>query len=641
MTTKSSTLIKKDRRYTSSFLILLFLVSVSGFITLIFNRLNTWQQWTYLFHTLIGFALCLSFVFFIINHIRLAQGYKKPGQASIGWLSALIYLTAGITGIVIGTVGQYEAQYWVYTLHVISSAIIVLLLLIHIFIYRVFSKLKNKTHYQVLNKLLVSRLFFYTISTTALIFILTLLYDFQESHYNDVAAQTFQTAYGQGKFLPSQAQTSTDTFLDARRIGRSGKCGACHPQITNEWQSSMHGRSATDPFFQKNLLSLAKNKGIPATRYCGGCHMPIALLSGELSAGATLDQGMHINEGVSCMACHGIKEALSLEGVGSYLFEPEEEYLFNDSDSVIKTEITNYLIKINPRQHKKDMARDILSNPTSCATCHEQYIDKDLNNWGWIKLQSQYQTWVEGPFSSHSERRHANSKSYRCQDCHFPMVDSEDPSANSAGKHRSHRSPAANTAVPYVLGDKEQLNVVSSFLKDDRLTITLHQEKNNGLKKASLNDTNKVIIHTSVSSNRIGHNFPAGTVDLNEPWLELVVNDANDREVYASGKLNKHNQVDPSAHFYFSSLVNRQGKRVWKHDLFNAIGESYVNLLAPGKADIKTYEFVVPEWATKPLKANARLRYRKFNHDYSSWALENTEIELPIIDMAHDEIMLN
>ncbi len=635
-----------ERRYLSSFLILFLLVSLSGFITWVFSDHGLWQQWTYLFHTLTGFWLVLVFVLFVFNHIRLAQGFKRPGQAAVGWSSLLIFTTVAITGIVIGVIGQYEAQRWIYQLHLVSGLFVALFVLIHLFIFHwiirffVGVQARRSSFAQVLNRRLAAHLVFYTLGSMALVMVMSLIYSARTSTFVDEAAVTFEAAYGEGKFLPSLAQTSTATFLDARRIGRSEKCGECHPQITREWRSSMHGRSASDPFFQKNLHSLVSKKGITATRYCAGCHIPVALLSGELSEGGELDKGMHIDEGVSCMACHGIGKAVSLEGVGSYLYEPEQDYLFADSDGFIETDIFNYLIKINPRQHRKDMARDILSDPINCATCHEQYIDRELNDWGWVKLQSQYQAWVAGPFSTHSDKNYANEESYRCQDCHFPLVDSSDPSASHAGKHRSHRAPAANTAVPYVLGDKEQLEIVVDFLKADRLSLSIHLDSNKHGKRAFKVDET-VSLHVSVSSDRVGHFFPAGTIDINQPWLELLVVDANDETVFSSGAIDEKNIVDKGAHFYVSSLVNRQGKRVWKHDLFNAVGESYGNLLDPGKADIQSYQFSIPKWAKSPLRVKTRLRYRKFNHEYSSWALGDSNLKLPIVDMAEDELVLS
>jgi succinate dehydrogenase/fumarate reductase cytochrome b subunit len=639
-TPTTSHLLQRERRLVASFLTTFVIVSLSGVATWIADSHGTWQQWTYLLHTLAGFWLLLVFARFVVNHVRLAQGFKRPGQASIGWSSVLIFLVVALSGAVIGVIGQYESQRWLYQLHLGSGVVIVVFILIHLFLFRWLRRLFRPDgsdaalsgFAQSLSRALALRLVVGTIASVMVVVLLTAAYQARESTYVDAAAFPFEKAYGEGIFLPSQTQTSTGSFLDARRIGRSEKCGSCHRQITDEWRSSMHARSMSDPFFQKNLNALADKKGMAATRYCGGCHIPIGLLSGELSTGGSLTQGMHFEEGVSCMGCHGISKALSLEGVGSYLYEPEQHYLFGDSDGVLQTELHDYLIKINPRQHRIDMARDILADPTNCATCHEQYIDSDLNDWGWVKLQSQYQTWVEGPFSTHSDQRYADEKKYRCQDCHFPLVDSQDPSADPQGKHRSHRTPAANTAVPFLLGDTEQLDIVTRFMQDNRLSVTLHQETD------AASNAGEVVLKVSVASNRIGHFFPAGTVDINEPWLALTVLDAEGREVFVSGAIDDHNQVDRAARFYFSSLVNREGRRVWKHDLFNAVGESYGNLIRPGKADIQSYVFTIPDWAKSPLTATARLRYRKFNHDYSSWALGDPNLRLPIVDMAEDEL---
>jgi cytochrome b561 len=640
-------LLQKEQKYVSQFLLILVIVSLSGFITWLIPTHGIWQQWTYLLHTLVGFFLIILCIPFIVNHVQLAQAFRRPAQASVGWVTLLSFLIVAITGLNIGIIGQYESQQWIYNLHIVSGCIIALLTFTHLFFYRfLISYFANRDKHnrfssfsKAINKQLGMRVLYSSLVSLIFIGLLSLAYNLRSSTYVDEAAVLYTKPFGEGIFSPSQAVTSSGSFLDARRIGRSEKCGDCHQQITDEWRSSMHARSASDPFFQKNLHSLENKKGIESTRYCGGCHMPVGLLSGELSEGGNLSEGMHITEGISCMGCHGISKAVSLEGVGSYLYEPEHHYLFGDSDGVIQTELHNYLIKINPRQHKKDMARDILADPTHCATCHEQFIDKDMNNWGWVKLQSQYQAWVKGPFSRHSDKSHASDEVYRCQDCHFPLIDSNDPSANNDSKHRSHRTAAANTAVPYLLGDKKQLETVIKFMQDNRLSVMVQLANKNTHQPILAG--NKVTINVGVSSDRVGHFFPAGTIDINEPWIEFIVTDATGKQVFASGLIDEKNQVDKEARFYFSSLVNRQGKRVWKHDLFNAVGESYVNLIYPGKADIHSYTLIVPQWAKGPLKAKARLRYRKFNQDYASWALDDDSIRLPIVDMAENEINFN
>ena len=152
-----------------------------------------------------------------------------------------------------------------------------------------------------------------------------------------------------------------------------------------------------------------------------------------------LDTHGHLHEGVSCMTCHGIDQVVHLKGVGSYRFAPSNDYLFADKDALILTKIRNYLIRIQPRQHRRDMGRGILRSAQLCATCHTQFMDKDVNNWGWVKMQDEYTAWLNSPYSRQSEQTFAQKTLTRCQDCHLPPVESQDPSANVDGFARSHR----------------------------------------------------------------------------------------------------------------------------------------------------------------------------------------------------------
>ena len=121
----------------------------------------------------------------------------------------------------------------------------------------------------------------------------------------------------------------------------------------------------------------------------------------------------------------------------------------------------------------------------------------------------------------------------RCQDCHFPLVPSDDPSADNNGLVRSHRSPAANTAIPWLLGDTEQLSIVSDFLRANRIAVKIEKPMrvnaghttNIHSSEALDSKTNPsgfypgetLSLSVAVTNLLIGHNFPAGTIDINEP----------------------------------------------------------------------------------------------------------------------------
>ena len=60
----------------------------------------------------------------------------------------------------------------------------------------------------------------------------------------------------------------------------------------------------------------------------------------------------------------------------------------------------------------------------------------------------------------------------QCSGCHMPLVDSTDPAARN-GKVRSHRFIGANTALPFVNHDQEQLKLTQDFLRDGQLSVDI------------------------------------------------------------------------------------------------------------------------------------------------------------------------
>ena len=356
------------------------------------------------------------------------------------------------------------------------------------------------------------------------------------------------------------------------------------------------------------------------------------------------------------MTCHGIDSAVNKRGVASYLFRPSQDYLFADSDSGLLTRVNHFLIRIHPELHRREMARTVLSEPVLCATCHVQFMDKDMNDWGWVKMQDEYSAWLDSQYSGNSEHTFANESVFRCHDCHMPLVATRDPSANRDGLTRSHRTLGANTAVPAMSGDSQQLLLESEFLQSNKVRIDIQKPWRNDASQTGqfLNENiraeaetphylylgEKGTLEVSVANLQVGHNFPGGTTDVNEVWVDFTVNDADGRIIFESGAVDEQQNVDPKAYFYRSIPVDRNGQAVWRHDLFNMIGDSYTNIVKSGGSDVVEYRFSVPYWAKGPLTASALLRYRKFNNRYARWVTGSDTPNLPIVDMARSAIQI-
>lgn len=624
---------------------------VSGLITWACPDLGIWQQWTVLVHTGIGVLLSAFFLAYLAYHFRRTSGLRKIGLSLSGITSVLVMLALIGTGLVVTLRGQTEAGRWIMDLHVWVGAIIPLFLGLHfgLALIQPLSRERGDALWKKSGRLTLG----YLVACLVAVVALSIAYVLLPSAYEDKAAITpYTSEYGPHPFRPSQTETASGGFMDPRRIGESGQCAACHADIARQWKASIHAQAASDKSYQTNINLLAKKKGMPATRYCEGCHAPVALLSGQLSIGGRLDTVGHLEEGVSCMACHGIAHINHTQGVASFTLGARRDYLFEGYTGWLPSKLHNYLVRLQPRQHRQDMAQPHLSRPELCATCHVQFMDRDMNNWGWVQMQDEYTAWLASPYSGQTHQTYSETEVRRCQDCHFPLESADDPSANADGEVRSHRSPGANTAIPWVTGNHEQLEVIKDFLRKDKMRISIDVPDrpesllNNRHIKPLVDQSQEtpdyvylgeVVKFTVIVSNaQVGHNFPGGTIDLGEAWLDVSLRDGQNREIYRSGALGQTGMVDPSAYFYKSIPVDRSGAPVWRHDLFNMVGDSFRRIIPSGKSDTVTYSVHVPGWVKSPITIGAVLRYRKFNDRYARWALENDNPVLPVVDMASD-----
>lgn len=657
-------LLSKEQALTPSATGFLIACVLSGLVTFIFDQHSTWQQWTVFVHLLSGIIVTFILLPYVVTHFRRTIGFRRPGVIFTGLLSVFIATSLVFSGWHIMVFGQLEKSRWLYDLHWLSASGFVALLGVHLLLHVLLlpenRKVNDQARFPSLTRLVITQTG--KISGFAFLFIVgcSLIYSFTATEYSQQAvAKNYEYTYGKHPFRPSQTETFSGSFIDRRQIGDSERCLNCHSDIGRQWLSSIHKQAASDPSYVTNINLLEKKKGIHATRYCEGCHAPVALLSGELSPGGqhgSIPGTMANNEGVSCMACHGIDEVVHVKGVASFRFKPKEDYLFAHSEQFLFRKLHDLLVRVKPDQHIADMGRSVLQDPKLCATCHAQFMDKNMNGIGWIKMQDEYSAWLDSPYSHKNEENFADTHVQRCQDCHMPLEKSRDPSANQDGLIRAHHFPGANTFLPILNNDHEQFNATKSFLQANKVRVNIDKPHRKDAVQTlqaldesirSLEETpyyyylnEDARIRLVVSNTGVGHDFPGGTIDINEAWIEFRVMDAEGRTVFASGLVDEKGFVDPDAYFYRALPVDKQGKLVWKHDLFNMAGESFRRVIKAGESDIVGYDFKVPAWAKSPLTVTASLKYRKLNKRYSSWALKDKDFDLPIIDMAWDSLMI-
>jgi hypothetical protein len=219
-----------------------------------------------------------------------------------------------------------------------------------------------------------------------------------------------------------------------------------------EWLPSAHRYAAMDPLFQGIQTTMAKQNGPESTRYCGGCHDPISLFSGTKNIFVKDLTGLHgYQEGVSCLACHSIRET-DVKGNASYTMSQPSEYLWQWETEGPGRFARDFLIRTYPGEHNK-LSKRLFKTPQYCAACHKQFIDAEVNRVGWVQLQNQYDNWS----NSHWNEKGNARKTVECRECHMPLVNSSDPSSGDSADY--NRSAAA--AVIAATGSSPR---ISSYL---------------------------------------------------------------------------------------------------------------------------------------------------------------------------------
>ncbi len=131
-----------------------------------------------------------------------------------------------------------------------------------------------------------------------------------------------------------------------------------------------------------------------------------------------------------------------------------------------------------------------------------------------------------------------------------------------------------------------------------------------------------VRLEVVVRTRKIGHFFPAGTVDAFDVWVELEAKDDRGRVLLHSGALEGGDRgpVDPGAHLYRSLQLDEHGGVINKRNAWMTRSVAYVRLIPPGAADTIHYRLDIPEDAGDRIQLTAKVNYRKFSWWNTQWA---------------------
>ena len=176
------------------------------------------------------------------------------------------------------------------------------------------------------------------------------------------------------------------------------------------------------------------------------------------------------------MSCHSIVHVGSTMGNGDFTSRVSAAARTGlQPQSVHSRKLDDFLTYLNPKPHRRTFMKPFMREQSAefCATCHKVHLDVPVNHYRWFRGFNDYDNWQASGVSGQGARSfYYPPKSQACADCHMPLVASHDP-GNHDGKIHSHRFPAANTAIPYVNQDEEQLKATEKFLQSGFITVDM------------------------------------------------------------------------------------------------------------------------------------------------------------------------
>ncbi len=614
-------------------------------------------------HPLLGLALAALTLVWVMRRV---QSLGKLLAAGLGLLGLGLLLGGGV--LLVGATRPYE---WLLDLHVAASAAGAVLVGAHAW----------RTAVSAPAPLWALRGGLAALAVAALLApALRAAWDagWRDAHriVNPVRPPATMEGEGDGPdspFFPSSARTNTGDVIPADFFLTSETCGRCHRDIYDQWNASAHHFSSfNNQWYRRSIEYMQDVVGTRPSKWCAGCHDHAVFFNGRFDR--PIREQIDTPEaqaGLGCTSCHSIVHVGGTMGQGDFVVEYPPLHDLAASEQPLLRWAHDMVTELAPEPHRRTFLKPFHRDDSAefCSSCHKVHLDVPVNGYRWIRGFNEYDNWQASGVSGQGARSFYYPEApLTCNDCHMPLVRSDDPAA-ADGYVRSHRFPGANTALPFVNGDEEQLRIVQEFLRagqisvdvfgitraeevaapraldaraaEPRLASTFAVGEESArfgaggvvttptevtapldLAPVSVRRGESVRVEVVVRTRKVGHFFPGGTVDAFDVWVEFEAVDDQGRVLLHSGAAGDGGSgpVDPGAHFYRSLQLDAHGNPINKRNAWMTRSVAYVRLIPPGAADTVHYRLRIPEDAGDRIFLRAKVNYRKFAWWNTQWA---------------------
>jgi tetratricopeptide (TPR) repeat protein len=424
-----------------------------------------------------------------------------------------------------------------------------------------------------------------------------------------------------GRFAPARTELAPEATLTGSHLADIARCDGCHAEIVAQWRSSAHAfASLTNPIYRASVDDLREVAGNVPSRFCGGCHDPALLVDGAMDR-AFDPEDARSHAGVSCGVCHGA-DAAEPDGNGSYVLRPQPIFV---PSPTVPSEVKRHIASAAP-----------LRSPKLCASCHRAFLTPESGSAHFFAGADDATPWLRSAYAgSLAERIDEPLELRDCAGCHMPSTETQLPEvAADGGRVRSHRMLGGHSWLAAMQHDDALLTRYAEHLKGaasiDVAAVRVNDRYFLAGEPVSLEAGAEVTLDVVVFNERVGHRFPGGTLDIQDTWLELVVDDARGVTLAEAGTRHSATGEDSSAHVLHARLVDSEGEAVLAHRTHRFRAVAYDQSVLPRDADVVRFSFRLPLWLSPtalPLKVVAELRHRSRSLDMQRAACDAEKSE--------------
>jgi Flp pilus assembly protein TadD len=618
-----------QRRLYRILLVPLGLIAANSIYIAAFTRETSFFYAMLLLHLALGLLIAIPFFVFALTHARrMIRMWNRRAKAA-GLAIVVLAVVCVASGLFMTFRGATLNHRFIWFAHVSSVPLALVAFILH-----------RRAH---VHKLQFRRLFAWGGAVAVFLGAMAVVARLERP------PKRIANVNGDTVFYPSASETFDQGLLDGKRLAANAYCRECHPDSFHEWERSAHRFSSfNNPFYRKSVELMADRVGRERTKWCSGCHDPVVLFTGQMGKATQASfsyDSWEAQQGLTCMSCHSIAEIKDGKGNGAYVIEESKQYPFAFSNVPALRAVNRLLIRMEPSLHRKTFLRPFMRTPEFCSTCHKVSLIPALNGYRWIRGQDHYDGWYDSGVSGRAVRSFYDPPAPKaCRDCHLPAYRS-DEFGNRGGFVHDHVFPAANTALPFVRGDRETQTKIDDFLRNKVLTVDLFAIRRGdalevlGDRPVAVSPGETVEVEVVVRTRGVGHPYTNGTADSNETWVSFqATSDAG--RFFASGVLDAGGRLDAGADRLSMLMIDEYGEHMDRRQPQDIRVPLYNNGIGPGASRVVHYRLTVPRDAKGPITLSAGTHYRKFSRDYTTFSLGAAHPSLPVTTLASDSVRL-